>query len=300
MVAMTTSCAPPALGFAFVPTLPPEQLRPLAHAAEAAGLDELWVWEDCFKESGIASAAAALAWTASIRVGIGLLPVPLRNVAVTAMELAQLERMFPGRLIAGVGHGVQPWMEQVGGRVDSPMTLLREHVVALRRLLAGERVTIDGRYVRLDDVALDWPPATPPPLMVGGSGPKSLALAAELGDGNLLTNALTDDEIRRTWSVITAETGPAGHAMVVTQIAATGPGAAARVDAEVPRWGRPAGIGIGLGGDAATIAASVRRLAGLGASSVVIQPTEDEPDLLGFVAFLGREVRPLLSPDHGR
>ena len=297
---MTTPSTAPALGFAFVPTLPPEQLRPLARAADAAGLDELWVWEDCFKESGIASAAAALAWTSRIRVGIGLLPAPLRNVAVTAMELAQLERMFPGRLIAGVGHGVQDWMDQVGSRAASPLTLLREYTVALRRLLAGERVSVEGRYVRLDDVALDWPPAAPPPLMVGGSGPKSLALAAELGDGNLLTNVLTDDEISAIWSIVVAQTGPAGHPMVVTQIAATGPGAVERVDAEVPRWGKPAGIGIGVGGDAETIAAAVRRLAGLGASSVVIQPTEDEPDLLGFVHFLGREVRPLLRPDAAR
>ena len=85
-----------ALGITFVPSLPPEQLRGLATAAEESGLDELWVWEDCFKESGIASATAALAWTSRIRVGIGLLPVPLRNVALTAMELATMERMFPG------------------------------------------------------------------------------------------------------------------------------------------------------------------------------------------------------------
>ena len=72
------------------------------------------MWEDCFKESGIASATAALAWTSRIRVGIGLLPVPLRNVALTAMELATLERMFPGRLIAGIGHGVQPGWSRSG------------------------------------------------------------------------------------------------------------------------------------------------------------------------------------------
>ena len=112
--------AAPALGITFVPTLPPEDLHAMAVAAEEAGLDELWVWEDCFKESAIASAAAALAWTSRLRVGIGLLPVPLRNVALTAMELASLERMFPGRLIAGVGHGVQFWMEQVGASVRGP------------------------------------------------------------------------------------------------------------------------------------------------------------------------------------
>ena len=83
--------------------------------------------EDCFRESGIACAAAALAWTGRLRVGVGLLPVPLRNVALTAMELASLHRMFPDRVRVGVGHGEQTWMAQVGGRVESPLTLLREY-----------------------------------------------------------------------------------------------------------------------------------------------------------------------------
>lgn len=282
------------LGIAYVPTLPPERLRELAVTAEAAGLDELWVWEDCFKQSGIASATAALAWTDRISVGIGLLPTPLRNVALTTMELATLERMFPGRLIAGVGHGVQAWMAQVGARVASPLTLLEEYVSALRRLLAGERVSVVGRYVTLDDVALDWPPTTPPPLMLGGQGPKSLALAARLGDGTLLGTAMSEAEVRASGEVILAARDGEPHPVVATLIAATGPGASERVDREVPRWGKPAGQGHAVAGDSATIAESVHRLAALGITSVIIQPTEDEPDLPAFLQFLGREVRPLL------
>jgi alkanesulfonate monooxygenase SsuD/methylene tetrahydromethanopterin reductase-like flavin-dependent oxidoreductase (luciferase family) len=68
-----------ALGVVFRPQLPPERLRDVAHAADDAGLEELWLWEDCFFESGIAAAAAALAWTQRLRVGVDLLPVPLRN-----------------------------------------------------------------------------------------------------------------------------------------------------------------------------------------------------------------------------
>lgn len=139
----------PTLGLAFVPSLPPERLKSLALTAEDNGFDQLWVWEDCFKQSSIASAATALAWTSRLQVGIGLMPVPLRNVALAAMELATLTRMFPGRLVAGIGHGVQAWMEQVGARPASPLTLLREYAVAMRRLLEGETVTCTGQYVRL-------------------------------------------------------------------------------------------------------------------------------------------------------
>ena len=283
------------LGIAYVPTMPPERLTALARAAESSGLDELWVWEDCFKQSGIASAAAALAATERITVGIGLLPVPLRNAALTAMELATLERMFPGRLVAGIGHGVQDWMGQAGARVASPLTLLREHTHAVRALLAGERVSVTGRYVNLQDVVLDWPPVVPPPLMLGGAGPRALALAAELGDGTLLGNVLTEDEVAAVADGINRSAGRRPHALVVTQIAATGPDAGMRLEREVPRWGRPATPGIGIAGDAATVAASARRFAQLGATSLVLQPTEDEPDLLGLVRFLGTEVKPLLQ-----
>src|SRR4051794_8085713 len=70
------------LGVAFLPQIPPERLRSIALAADQAGLEELWLWEDCFLQGALTGAAAALAWTETLRVGIGLVPVPLRNVAV--------------------------------------------------------------------------------------------------------------------------------------------------------------------------------------------------------------------------
>ncbi len=178
-----------------MPDLPPERLRDVVRAADDSGLEEMWLWEDCFKESGIATAAAILAWSKQLRVGVGILPVPLRNVALTAMEIATLDRLFPGRARVGVGHGVLDWMGQVGGRVESPLTLLREHVAALRSLLAGERVSVDGRYVKLDDVALDWPPAKPPELLVGAIGERTLKLSGELADGTILTGGTSPRQV---------------------------------------------------------------------------------------------------------
>lgn len=73
------------LGLVFPPALPPESIRPLAGAVDAAGLDDFWLSEDCFKESAVASAVAALSATERVRVGIGILPVPLRSVAQAAI-----------------------------------------------------------------------------------------------------------------------------------------------------------------------------------------------------------------------
>ena len=91
-----------------------------------------------------------LAWTSRIRVGIGLMPVPLRNVAITAMEIATIEGLFPAGSLPAIGHGVQRWMGQVGARAESPLTLLGEYADALRGCWRVEQFTVEGRYVTLD------------------------------------------------------------------------------------------------------------------------------------------------------
>ncbi|WP_415939084.1 LLM class flavin-dependent oxidoreductase [Streptomyces sp. 039-1] len=287
------------LGVVFRPQLPPERLRAVARAADGAGLDELWLWEDCFLEGGVSAAAAALAWTERLKVGVGLLPVPLRNVAVTAMEAATLHRLFPGRAAVAVGHGVQDWMEQVGARAESPLTLLREHLDALRALLHGDRVSTDGRYVKLDGVALDWPPASAPEVLTGATGPRTLRLAGEAADGTVLTASTTLDGVRRARDLIEEGREKAGrtagrHRVIVYLHAATGPDAAARVRAEMAADGEDPAAGHVAAGDAEAVAEAVRRVVDAGADTVVLQPTADEPDPEGFVRFAAEQVRPLV------
>ncbi len=277
------------VGAVFRPQLPPERLRPVARAAEEAGLAQLWLWEDCFRESGIAAAAAALAWTDRLAVGVGLLPVPLRNVAITAMELATLHRLFPGRAVVGVGHGVQDWMGQVGARVESPVTLLREQLDALRALLAGEVVTAEGRYVRLDGVALDWPPASAPPVLAGAEGPRTLLLVGGHADGIILSGGQTPDQVVRARELVdegraaAGRTGP--HSVTYYLPVATGSDAEERMARESAGWGWESPVDRTAVGSVDAVAAEVARFAAVGADTVVLQPTGDEPDPEGFVAF---------------
>lgn len=284
------------LGAVSLPQLPPERLRDVARTADRAGLEELWLWEDCFWGSGVATAAAVLAWTDRLRVGVGLLPVPLRNVALTAMELATLSRLFPYRVNVGVGHGVQDWMAQVGAQVESPVTLLREQLTALRALLRGEQVTTEGRYVRLDAVALDWPPEQAQAVLAGATGPRSLRLCGEAADGTILTASTTPDGVRQARALVDEGRAQGGrtdpHPLIVYVLAATGPDAAERLEAERRRANR--GSDIGVAGDAAAVAEGVQRWVDAGADTVVLQPTIDEPDPEGFVRFVAEEVRPLV------
>ncbi|MEU0084363.1 LLM class flavin-dependent oxidoreductase [Streptomyces sp. NPDC006274] len=286
------------LGAVFRPQLPPERLREMVRTADAAGLEELWLWEDCFLESGIATAAAALAWSERLRVGVGLLPVPLRNVALTSMEAATLHRLFPGRVTLAVGHGVQDWMGQVGARAESPLTLLREYLAAMRALLNGERVTMEGRYVKLDGVALGWPPPTVPPVLAGAVGPRSVRLTGEAADGTVLDASMGPDGVRQACRLIDEGRAAAGrtgrHEIVVCLHTATGPGAEDRLRAELERSGHATGGELGVAGDADAVAKAVQRLVDAGAGTVVLQPTADEPAPEDFVRFVAEEVRPLV------
>jgi alkanesulfonate monooxygenase SsuD/methylene tetrahydromethanopterin reductase-like flavin-dependent oxidoreductase (luciferase family) len=263
------------LGVIFSPELPPEELREVALAAEAAGVPELWLWEDCFREGGIATAAAVLAWTERLRVGIGLLPVPLRNVGLTAMELATLARLFPGRLTPGVGHGVLDWMAQVGARAQSPMTLLQEYVCALRELLHGQTVTTAGRYVQLDNVRLDWPPVDVPPLLVGAVGPRTVELAGRFGDGVILPGDTTLEQLSTAAAQVRAG-GQAGNRTAAPEVVVF--------------------LAITDQPPAAEVAAQLVEYAAAGATTVALLSVGDDPPRLAdFASFVGREVRPLIG-----
>ena len=68
----------------------------------------------------------------------------------------------------------------------------------------GHEVSVSGRYVTLDRVRLDWPPAPGTPLLIGGSGPRTLELAGWLGDGVLIGSAVSEPELAQAVDAATA------------------------------------------------------------------------------------------------
>jgi alkanesulfonate monooxygenase SsuD/methylene tetrahydromethanopterin reductase-like flavin-dependent oxidoreductase (luciferase family) len=254
----------PSTGVVFRPEEPPERLREVVSAVEAAGVAELWLWEDCFLEGGLTSAAAALAWSERLRVGVGLLPVPLRNPALAAMEIATLARLFPGRFVPTVGRGVSEWMDQVGGGVSSPTTLLAEYASAVRDLLHGHTVQAIGRYVQLKNVALGWPPPEAPPLLIGGRGPRTIRCAGELADGVLLDSVVDVAGVRSARAAIDEarqSVGRPGRPKVVVFV---------EVDPHSP----------------AQVREAVEMFGEAGADTVVLQGTREHPDPEPIIAAL--------------
>jgi 5,10-methylenetetrahydromethanopterin reductase len=182
-----------ALGVSLPRNLPADRVVDFARDAERYGFDELWIVEDCFFRGGVAQAAVALAVTSTIHVGVGILPAAARNAAFATLEANTLAELFPGRVTIGVGHGMPGWMRQVGAWPASPLAMLEETIGAMHELLAGRTVSVEGRYVRLRDVALESPALVPPLVLAGVRGPKSLAVAGRVADGTVLAEPVTPE-----------------------------------------------------------------------------------------------------------
>lgn len=205
----------PRIGIVLSPLIPAADYIAYVRSVEQRGFHEIWVVEDCFLLGAFAQAATVLASTSSLHVGLGIVPAAGRNVAFTAMEIATLARLHPGRLTVGIGHGLPRWLEQAGAWPASPLTLLDEYVRVLRLLLAGDRVDFEGRYISLRDVQLAHAPSPVPPVLAGVRGPKSLQLSGAIAQGTILAEPVTPEYL----AFARAQIGVADHEVCAYNIA---------------------------------------------------------------------------------
>ena len=158
----------------------------MAGAAEEVGFDSIWIGDhylyrgDDRPERGPWEAWTMLAGLAAIteRVRLGPLVACLNfhNPAVLAKAAAAVDELSGGRLTFGVGAG---WnrteFDAFGISYDHRASRFEESFDIVRRLLDGERVTLEGRFHQVNDAVLLPRPARRPPLMVGSTGARVLA-----------------------------------------------------------------------------------------------------------------------------
>ncbi len=117
------------------------------------------------------------------RIGLGALVIPhLRHVLATASAIATIEDIAPGRLAVVVGTGFTA--RAMLGQRPLPWSRVDAYVRALRALLRGDTVEVDGRKIAMRHPD-DWAPARPidVPIIVAANGPRGLEVAHAVGDG---------------------------------------------------------------------------------------------------------------------
>jgi alkanesulfonate monooxygenase SsuD/methylene tetrahydromethanopterin reductase-like flavin-dependent oxidoreductase (luciferase family) len=184
------------------------EIREIAVAAEAAGLDSVWVFDHLLFRSEAETTGLYECWTilsaiadATERVELGTLVMctGFRNAALLAKMAATLDHVSGGRLILGIGAGWHdPEFEAFGYPTDHKVTRFEESLAVILGLIRGGRADLDGRFVGAKDAVL-LPPARPElPILIAGKRPRMLELVARHADAwNLAWFGLPDDRLAR-------------------------------------------------------------------------------------------------------
>ena len=182
--------------FLFLPQIrmPFERLVATAQTAEASGFTGM-VGMDHLMPPGAESqpmyeAMTTSTWlaahTRSLRVGSLVLCDALRNPALLARQAVSLDHASGGRFELGIGWGsYQPDFDNFGIAPSEPgkrVRRLRESLEIIRALWAGETVSYEGEFHHLRDAIQAPTPLTKIPVVVGGAGPKTLAIVRDFAD----------------------------------------------------------------------------------------------------------------------
>ena len=165
----------------------------LSREAARLGYTSIWTPENYGQDS---FQLCAQRWQASrdvvpegLTTGIAVSPVTLRSPLAFAMGGGTLSQQTGGRFVMGIGSGAiyRPRARQDMGLPPlSALAMMRDYLVTVRSLLAGETANYQGDVVTLRGVKLDISPPPRTPVYLGALGPEMLRLAGELGDGACL------------------------------------------------------------------------------------------------------------------
>jgi probable F420-dependent oxidoreductase len=177
--------------------------------AEELGFESLWAWDHILLGvqphfpvlDSLTTLTAIAARTERIKLGTGVLVLPLRNPVVAAKVLASLDLVSSGRLLVGVAAG---WYAREFDAVGIPYSqrgrIMDRNLDLIIRLWTEDQVTLQVDEMNLRSAVLAPRPVQQPrpPILVGGYAEAALRRAGQRGDG-WLTYFYTADSFKRGW-----------------------------------------------------------------------------------------------------
>jgi probable F420-dependent oxidoreductase len=280
----------------------PEGIEAGAAVAERLGWSTVWTTDhvmvpgDSADEYGhIYEAILTLAWVGArhpgIRLGSSVIVVPQRNAVLLAKELATLDSLTGGRLIAGVGVG---WnrieFANLGADERFPVrgAYLDETIRMWRHLWSGSTEPFRGRFHTFEDFTFSPLPVQGAslPILVGGRAERALQRAGALGDG-YHSSASSPSQYAQRLPTVRAAAEAAERPM---------PSLSARVRVEFEMTTS----GYAMRGSPDEIAGEVRAFAELGVTHLALSfGTTDPAELVTKAERFDREVAPLAEVSSG-
>ena len=170
-----------------------DQQAELSREAARLGYTSIWTPEstgtDSFQLCAQRWAASRDVTPGGLDTGIAVSPVMYRSPVAFAMSGGTLSQMTGGRFHMGIGTGgvYRPRPRRTTGMPKiSALAMMRDYMITLRGLAAGEQIDYKGDVVTSRCVKLGIDPAPKTPVYLGALGPEMLKLSGELADGACL------------------------------------------------------------------------------------------------------------------
>ena len=291
---------------AALPQLPAATMRPglvkrVAQRAEALGFDTLWVSEISGAPTidPLTVLAHAAAVTDRVRLGVSILVAGLRPPVQLASDLASIDVLSGGRLVAGLGLGGNPAAyPRYGLSPDRPLRRYLDTIDLVQRLWADDELSWHNEWWQLDGPTNVIKPVQQPrpPLLLGAKAEVAVARTAEIADGWCAAGSMSSADALAALGTVRArlhELGrePASFPTVKRVYLAVN----ADVDRSLRRLRTWFGIAYGdpgladrvaVVGDAERCAEQLRGLRSAGFDHVNVNPVFDELDQLEQLAPL--------------
>lgn len=181
-----------------------QEMLDVARGVEDAGGDSLWFAQHMGFRDALIWASAAVSVTRTIRLIPTAITPYLWPPAPVAMAMSTLAEYAGPRTALAVSVGNLLNLGESGLEATKPVTAIREYVESLRALWAGEPVHYDGALHSLRGAKMMFEKGKQIPLYVASTGPQILELAGAIGDGILLSAALTLESTRKMLSYVDA------------------------------------------------------------------------------------------------
>jgi alkanesulfonate monooxygenase len=188
---------------------------------EELGYESVWAWDHILLgvepsfpiHEALTILTAIAARTSRIKVGTGVLVLPVRNPVILAKELATIDHISNGRLILGTAVGwYRREFDSLGAEFTQRGRQMEQGLEILKRLWTEEKVDADYPPYRLRGAVLQPKPVQKPhpPILIGGYVDAVLKRVATRGDG-WLTYYYTLESFKKAWAKIAAFAEEAGR-----------------------------------------------------------------------------------------
>ncbi len=159
--------------------------------AEKNKFECLWIGDDINRPSDVFVQASVALLRTSVKVGIGITSIYVRNVSNLARAAVSLYEIGNSNFRLGIGVGGLQILARMGISTKKPLSAMREATSLLRKIWNGERVTIESDTFHLKDYYVSYGLGQKIPIYFGVRGPKMLELAGEVADGVILSGPKT-------------------------------------------------------------------------------------------------------------